>query len=334
MATRDLTTARARLERLLYILPAAARAADGISIAELASALGVGPGLVLEDLQEATARSYYQPGGSSEDFSIFVEGDRVTVFAVAEFQRPVRLNLRESLALELGLRALAADGTGERRAQVLALAARLGRALSAPLTTTVQDQRAGAPPEPELEAADTVELSLGDDGFRGVVNDALAAGRACTLVYLKAGAAAPESRRVVPRSLVFAAGRWYLVAYDLERAEARIFRLDRTLDVQLATEPPPDVPPIDVAALLQHGMPYYAQDEIEVVVRYSPRIAPWVSEQVPAEIGADGSARVCHRVADPRWRVRHVFQYGGEAVVESPPAARGWVARAVAAQAH
>ena len=37
----------------------------------------------------------------------------------------------------------------------------------------------------------------------------------------------------------------------------------------------------------------------------------------------DGSARVRHVVADPRWVWRHVLQYGGEAVVEGKGIALG-----------
>jgi len=334
MATRELTTAQARLERLLYVLPAAARARDGVAINELAATLGVPATLLFDDLHEATAGSYYQPGGSTEEFSILLEGDRIEVFAPHEFRRPVRLSVRESLALELGLRALAAETAGPRRDQLRELAERLGRLLASPPTQTVHDQRSPHPPEPEeVEAADAVELALGDDGFRGVVTQALELGRVCTLVYLKPGEPAPSERRVAPHRLVYAEGRWYLVAHDLERGECRIFRLDRTLDVRLEPEPMPAIPSVDVTALLEHGIPYYAQDDTEVVVRYSPRVARWVTEQVEAECLPDGSLRVHHRVADPRWIVRHVLQYGGEAVIEAPAEARAWVRQAAARHA-
>lgn len=334
MPARELATAQARLERLLYVLPAAASAADGVPITELAEALAVPPALLLDDLQEATARAYYQPAGANEDFSILVEGDRVTVFAAHEFQRPVRLSPRESVALELGLRALAAETTGAHRQRLRELAERLGHSLTAPAATTVQDQRAGGSgAEPELEAADALELAFGDDGFRSVVAEALERGRLCTLIYLKPGAAAPSERRVAPHRLVCADGRWYLVAHDLERAECRIFRLDRTLDVRLEADAPTGVPAVDVAALLRHGVPYQAHEDTEVIVRYSPRVARWVAEQVEAECLPDGSARVRHHVADPRWIVRHVLQYGGEAVIEGPAEARAWVRQAARRQA-
>src|SRR5690606_40411144 len=59
-------------------------------------------------------------------------------------------------------------------------------------------------------------------------------------------------------------------------------------------------------------------DDVEVAVRYSPRIARWVEERAPCERREDGSVVVRHRVADPRWVVRHVLQYGAEAEVLEP----------------
>jgi predicted DNA-binding transcriptional regulator YafY len=73
-----------------------------------------------------------------------------------------------------------------------------------------------------------------------------------------------------------------------------------------------------------------AGDDMEVRVRYSPRVARWISERTATYADDDGSITVRHRVADPRWIVRHVLQYGGDAVVEAPEVAREWVATAAA----
>ena len=51
-------SASEQLERLLYILPAAART-DGAHVDELARALNVDRETVLHDLAQATARAYY-----------------------------------------------------------------------------------------------------------------------------------------------------------------------------------------------------------------------------------------------------------------------------------
>src|SRR5262245_51156344 len=81
----------AQLERILYILPVAARQ-DGVLLVELARALGADPKSVLIDLEQAMTRAFYHPAAWVEDFTISIEHDRVSVYAPKEFQRPVRLN--------------------------------------------------------------------------------------------------------------------------------------------------------------------------------------------------------------------------------------------------
>jgi predicted DNA-binding transcriptional regulator YafY len=374
------TTARKQLERLLYIIPAAARQ-NGVRISELASALGVDEQLVLRDLREATARSFHQPAGAVETFTIVLSGRRVFVRADREFHRPVRLNQRETLALGLGLRTLAAEAEPEQRSAILALASRLESQLCAPAVSTVHEQRerreedtpapsldadsgiypaasAGgfdaepdlydeAPPrrlvglgaeqsatwpaeeyEPEYE--DAMMLAFDDDGFRGVVADAIEQARVCTLLYLKPGDDGPQLRRVAPHRLLYASGMWYVAGHDLDRGELRIFRLDRVLAATLSAEAAP-APAAGLDALLADNGTYIAADEVEVSVRYSPRIARWIVERDSAlSLDTDGSVVVRHRVADPRWIVRHVLQYGGDAVIEEPAEARSWVSESVA----
>jgi predicted DNA-binding transcriptional regulator YafY len=65
-------------------------------------------------------------------------------------------------------------------------------------------------------------------------------------------------------------------------------------------------------------VPYVADDDHQVDVRYAPCVAPWIVEQTGKAPEADGSVVVTHRVADPRWLVRHVLQYAGDATVEDP----------------
>lgn len=331
MPARSATTAEAQLVRILYILPAAARA-EGVRIAELAQALNVDAATVLRDLEAATARAYYHPAGAVESFTIMIEGDAVQVHAPQEFRRPVRLDQREALALGLGLRALAADAETPRRAEVLALAARLEDELSAPdaqVREPAPPYAAPAVAEAEVAYAEHA-LAFDDDGFRSVIADAIEQRRCCTISYLKAGDLVPMRRSIAPYRLVYADGMWYVAAYDLDREALRYFRMDRVLDGSVEDQPAPPEPP-ELATMLALGTPYSASDDIEVIVRYSPRIARWIVERAAvSQREADGSVVVRHRVADPRWIVRHVLQYAGEAVVEEPDQARGWVRTAAA----
>ncbi|HEX2167552.1 MAG TPA: WYL domain-containing protein [Longimicrobiales bacterium] len=347
-------TASTRLERILYILPAAART-DGVGLNELAAALDTDAATILRDLEHVTAREYYHPAGAVDKFSIMIERDSVRVHAPQEFRRPVRLSAREALALGLGLRTLAADAEPERRREILELAMRLEKDLCAPGVSTVHEMRvdaargprldveprdlsidvawdtapAGAAMESDVEFEDYA-LAFDDDGFRGVVADAIEQSRLCTIWYLKPGDVTPAYRSIAPYRLVYADGKWYVAAYDIDREALRFFRMDRVLNATLDDEPAPPLPPVELEAFIGNGGPYVAGDDIEVSVRYSPRVARWIAERTAAYPERDGSVTVRHRVADPRWIVRHVLQYGGEAVIAAPDAAREWVATAAA----
>jgi proteasome accessory factor C len=321
MAHAQRTSAGDQLERILCILPTAARS-GGALVDDLARELDVTPERVLADLEEATARAYHHPGASIEPFSILIDGRSIEVFAQHDFRRPVRLNEREALALGLGLRVLAAETEPARREEIVQLAERLEAALCAP------DSLPG-----DAAAADGVEydgpgmqFEFGDDGFRGAVADAVTRATLCEVSYLKAGELEPETRRVAPYRLVYAHGRWYVAALDIARGGLRFFRMDRVLAATAMEQAAPP-PPEDLDAWLSDA-PYSAADEIDVTVRYSPEIARWIVERggepAPAP-DADGSALVRHRVADRRWSVRHVLQYGGAAVIEEPAEARAWV---------
>ncbi len=146
--------------------------------------------------------------------------------------------------------------------------------------------------------------------------------------YLKPGRVDADERTVCPYALVFASGRWYLLARCERSGEVRAFRVDRVLEASL-TEESFEIPAdFDPELYLSGGRVYRAEEEVEVVVRYSPRIARWIREHGPVEEQPDGSVVLRHRVADPRWAVRHVLQFGGDAQVLEPLDVRAMVAAA------
>ena len=170
-----------------------------------------------------------------------------------------------------------------------------------------------------LATAIRIEVGQGaEGGVRLLIERAVAARRPVRIRYLKPGDAAPADRAIQPYALVSAEGEWYVVAYSPEGRGMRLFRLDRVLEAEVLAgsfEVPAD---FDVGDYTRGGRPYRADQDVECTVRYSALVAPWVLEQGEAEPCADGSVRVCFRVADPRWLVRHVLQFAGEAVVEGP----------------
>ncbi len=301
-----------QLERLLYLLPRAARP-EGVRIHDVARTLEVAPETILADIEEATARVFYHPAGMVDALNLSVEGDVVRLYG-REFGRPVRLNTAEAMALGLGLRVLAAE-SGERAAQILALAQQLERDL---VTPTIELQPLSQGRVRDETPAVTVEF--GEDDFRGELADAIEAGVYCDVVYLKPGANAPESRRIAPLRLLLARGRWYVRAADAGTGAMRRYRLDRMLEMRTTNELHEHQDDADAAAFdTEHGQ--------KVNVRYSHSVARWIAERENLQCETDGTLVVSYDVADPSWLIRHVLQYGGEAVVETA-AARSLVEQA------
>ena len=310
-----------RLERLLYVLPRAAQP-QGVRIDELCGVLGVDADTILGDITEATDRIFYQPGGHVDPFELALEDDVVRLYG-DHFQRPARLTEAEAMALGLGLRVLAAESDVQRRASLLELAHRFEKELVtpdielAPLSRRAEEAKVWA----DVAAYQPVTVAFEEDDFRGDIAEAIERGVFCDVVYLKAGVSEPSDRRVAPIRLAFEHGHWYMQAVPAQSNELRSYRLDRVMRLQVTNEPhgltemPPQRPT------------FAANSARDVQVRYSPAVARWVAEREDAQCEADGSLVLTHNVADMNWLVRHVLQYGGEAVVETADA-RQVVARA------
>lgn len=311
MAKRD--TAEHKLNRILYLLPAAARP-GGVELGALAEAMGVDRTKAGRDAIEAIARGDYHAAGMAGEAQLVMDNQRVTLATPGGFRRPARLVAREAAALGLGLRALAAEASEVRREALIELAGVVERELVLGGRT---------------EAGERVLATHGDhpagESYERL-RQAAAERRACWISYLKADSAEAELRVVEPYALLFAERWWYAVAHCRERQGVRLFRTDRVLEAKLLDErfePPAD---LDVAAYAPGGRAFVAEGTIEAVVRYGSRIADWIKERHPeAETNPDGSLVVPHAVADPQWLVRHVLQYGADAEVLKPTELRAAV---------
>jgi hypothetical protein len=116
--------------------------------------------------------------------------------------------------------------------------------------------------------------------------------------YLPGGEAAgaePTRRRAEPHHVVVSGGRWYLVAWDLDRAGWRVFRLDR-LRPRFPTGPrftPRAVPGGDVHQFLaarfrgsRHANAWPCTGTV-VVHRPAREVAPFVADGTVEAIDAD-----------------------------------------------
>jgi predicted DNA-binding transcriptional regulator YafY len=295
-------TALQRIERILQILPHAARE-GGIGFDELAAILGVDRDRIERDLTEVTDREFYHDAGTATDIQVALDADRVRVWTTGHLQRPLRLGPGEAAALDLGLRILAAERDDPD------LPATMRRLL---------DQVAHSVPDDLLDRVAIDGDPGAADTLRALIIDAGRRHQRCRIRYLKPDAHAPEDREIDPYAVVYAEGRWYVVGHSPERHGVRAFRIDRILEAALAPEsfPPPD--DFDPGEFMADGRVYRADHEVEVAVRYDGAAAPFLRERGHGEPLDDGAVLVRHRVADPAWLVRHVLQYGRHARVLEP----------------
>ena len=315
----DGRTARARLERLLHVLPAARRE-GGVRLADVASALGASEARILEDLEEVTARAYYHPGGWPDDVQILMQHDRVRVLHTGGVDRPVKLSPAETLCLSLALRGTAASAALAGEQEREALLRRAERHLAA-LPDEKMDAGLAAP-----------ERSPDPEGIRELLVAAAGRRRACAIHYVKPGADDGSVRVVHPYGMAYGEGHWYAVGHCTLEQGLRIFRLDRILAADVTEqefEPPAG---FSVDELVRNGRVYRAEAERPLRVRYSPRIARWIRERAHWESAEleeleDGSVVLRHRFADPWWAVSQALQYGAEAEILDPADVRALVAQ-------
>ncbi len=308
-------TACERLERILHILPAAARE-GGASLPELAASLNVEIDDIVSDLTEVTNRSFYLGPGLGDELQIHIESDRVQVWTTGEFHRPVSLSARECLCLALGLRAsgLESEATGDTT-----------EPRAAPLLKRLEAHLATTPASEMAEAVEVSDLEPDERGIRDTLFAATREHRVCAIEYLKPDESAPVARRVCPYLMAHAEGLWYAISFCKMSEGVRSFRVDRVLSAVLEDETFEVPDNFDAEEYVQGGRVFRADQELEVPVRYSPKIARWIAERGEGEAQPDGGYLVVHRVADPHWLVRHVLQYGAEAEVVGPEEVRGMV---------
>ncbi len=164
---------------------------------------------------------------------------------------PLLFDDDQAVALAVALQAAPALGVGIEEASLRALAtirqvmhSRLRHRLDALAFTALP----AAPGDAALDPVSPVVLTAISAAVRA--RDVLRFDYASRTA--KADAGAPPPRRVEPHHLVTVRGRWYLIAWDLDRDDWRLYRADR-ITPRTPTGPhfaPRDIPGGDVAIYL------------------------------------------------------------------------------------
>ena len=263
----------ARLLRLLSLLQTPRDWTGG----ELAARLEVSPRTVRSDIERLRALGYpvHATRGS-------VGGYRLEAGASMP---PLLLDDDEAVAVAIGLRTAtggAVTGIEETSLRALAkleqvLPPRLRRQVSQlqSVTQSVTRRRPGATVDPAM-LTELARLARGHFTVRFDYSDR----------KLEA-----SQRRVEPYRIVNAGARWYLVAWDLDRADWRTFRVDR---IQPGMSPsvrftPRELTDAEVEALISRGVPPEARrHQARVIVKVpaaqlAEGFGPWIGRIEPLD---------------------------------------------------
>jgi len=302
-----------RLQRLLMAFPLMADE-PGLGLEALAQRVGTTTKVLIKDF--ASLERYDTPAGWVDTVQVFIQQDQASMQS-SHFKRPQKLNRPEMLALDLGLGMLQREVPVDEQAviastrqQLQALTVRRASSVSEGLRREDAVQVEGAR-EPELATLAVLQAALEQ---RHVV----------TLLYQRPDEGQPTARRVRPYALVRADANVYLVAW-CERADGlRVFRLDRVTGATATREGYVVPADFSLSQVLQQGGVFTRDDGVDevLVVRYSPQVARWIAERTGGTVAGDGTIEVAYPLADDAWAVRHILQYGPDAVVVSPDIVR------------
>ncbi|MFI1753803.1 helix-turn-helix transcriptional regulator [Streptomyces sp. NPDC020571] len=208
---------------------------------------------------------------------------------------PLLFDDEQAVALAVALRTAAATGAGIEDGAARALAtlrqvmpARLRHRIDALQVTSVA--RSAPLPHPQADTGVLMALSA---AVRA--REVLRFDHAPAHPTGAAAEADPPPRRVEPHHLVARGGRWYLVAWDLDREDWRVFRADRVTP-RTPTGPrftPRDLPGGDVAAFLtgrfrgSDGSPDWPCRGAAVLHLSASTVSPHVSDGTVEELGPD-----------------------------------------------
>lgn len=307
-----------RLKRILVMLPYAIKH-PGVTVEELSRKFGVDKEDLLSDLNLVFLCGL--PGyGPGDLIDVTLEDDKVFVRMADYFASPLRLTPGEALTLYAGAQTLAGLPELEEADALKRALEKLGRALG------VSDA--------DGRGVDVL-VEQGANEHLSRIRAALQSQSMLRLEYLSAGKGEMTTRSLDPWGLVVARGHWYLIAFDRDAADERMFRLDRIKATEVLEEPanvPDDFDPARYQGAFRGG-----PDQQTMTMEISPQVARWFEDYYPvqqAEDLADGWRKVELIVGGERWAASLLLRLGASARAVAPDSmaeAAGLLARDIAA---
>jgi proteasome accessory factor C len=290
-----------RLRRLLVIVPYVVRN-PGARLEELSELFGIPEEDLVADLNLLFV-SGVPPYGPGDLIDVQIEDGAVWIDMADYFARPLRISRSEALALYLqGTALLGAPGLPEAEALQGALEKlerELGPEALGGLAGRVEAAEGGRP-------AETLDLLI----------RAASEHERLEIEYYSASREETSVRRIDPEEVFSALGNWYVVAWDHQAEDERMFRADRIRSAEPTGER------FEARGLAGAGRPLYTRSGEDIPVRLllGPG-ARWVAEYYETESvkeRAAGKLEVVLPTKQLAWVARLVVRLGGEVTVLAP----------------
>ena len=302
---------------LLELARHLASSAEGLTLDEMARAMGVGR-RTAERMRDALWLVFPQMEELADGAA---KRSRIPQGLDGFFQAPTTEELAE---LAMAGAALRSAGAEPRARSLESLERKVRAALRAASLRRI------APDLEALARSEAIAVHAGPRPFEdastiGTIRQALMAMKALAFVYQ--GGSTPGARRAVaPYGLMF--GRTnYLVAAELGGGEPRNWRLDRIADLELldnAAAPPED---FSLTAYAESSFGIYQGDVEDVALRIAPESAEealhWRFHPTQTtERQPDGSVIVRFRASGMRELAWHLFTWGDQVEILTPASLR------------
>jgi predicted DNA-binding transcriptional regulator YafY len=170
-----------------------------------------------------------------------------------------------------------------------------------------------------------IEYARVDESTFQKIVDALFYKKALEIYYYSPHKNEATQRVIFPVHLLQYMGSWHVISHCFLRDELRDFALSRIRSIKPAPEGlNPEFSPDSIKDYIRKNFGLITKDAcIEVCLKFSADIVPWVSEQIwhseQKQVSHhDGSLCLTFSVADLREVKREVLKYGSQVEVLSP----------------
>lgn len=306
-----------KASRLLELARLLAGSAEGLTLDEMAEALGVGR-RTAERMRDAVREVFPQ----MEE----VEDPPTRRFRIAGgldglYQAP---SADELVALRTAADALEASGAQARAAALKVLEQKILSATRGPA------RRRLAPDLEALLQAETIAVQAGprpfeDDEVLSALREAIKSLRAVRFRY-EGGSTPGRTREVTPYGILFGRSN-YLVAAEGKGGEPRNWRLDRIHDLEILDGSSVRPESFSLQDYADQSFGIYHDAVQDVVLRVTPEGAEdalrWrFHANQTVEPLADGSVRVAFRASGMLELAWHLFTWGDKVQIVAPPVLR------------